>query len=391
MLPRLLSGLLRLHPRSQKVATRAVAAIDRPSSDLPRFQELLRAGPIHPQPDGHSWLVLGYHAVREVLTDPVRFSSRPHASIDEVLLGASPPRHSRVRRAVTPILASHATAAVLRDFEEQAADLVRDRFDLVAGYAVPLTEFLGSRLLGIDRATFGAILSALSHERTAPGAVRGRAWADLKRSDFCRELIASPEALLSEAEAVSVTGLLAMAATETTERLIVRCGVILLQRPKLRATLIGKPDRISPFIEEVLRLFPPEPTLLRETTGPVTLAGATIPGGAELRLSVATANRDPARFSEPESLRPGRRKGNHLSFGGGIHQCIGAGIGRRAAAAALKVLLRRAPDFTSPEPLESLPLIEVGGRLLPAAVPICAGTKESPSKPVAQREGSRWR
>lgn len=378
LLPRFLSGLFKPRPlRSQDLETRALAAIDLPSSDLPRFQELLREGPIHPQPEGQRWLVLGYRAVREVLTDPARFSSRPHAAIDEVLLGASPPRHSQVRRAVTPILASHATAAVLRDFEEHATDLVRGKFDLVAGYAVPLTEFLGARLLGIDRATFATILSILSHERTDSEVPRGRAWPHLRGSEFCRQLIASPEASLSEAEAVSVTGLLAMAATETTERLIVRCGVILLQRPELRATLIGNPARVGAYVEEAVRLFPPEPTLLRETTRPVTLAGVTIPGGAELRLSVATANRDLALFAEPDALRLDRRKANHLSFGGGIHQCIGAGIARRAAAAALKVLLRLAPHFTSPEPLESLPLVEVGGRLLPAAVPILAGTNET--------------
>jgi cytochrome P450 len=378
LLPRFLSGLFKPRPlRSQDFETRALAAIDLPSSDLPRYQELRREGPVHSQPEGHSWLVLGYRAVREVLTDPVKFSSHPHASIDEVLLGASPPRHSQVRRVVTPILASHATGTLLHDLEEHAAELVGDRFDVVAGYAVPLTEFLGARLIGIDRATFGTILSILSHERTAPEVPRGRAWPDLRRSKFCRQLIASPEASLSEAEAVSVTGLLAMAATETTERLIVRCCVILLQRPELRATLIGNPARVAAYVEEALRLFPPEPTLLRETTRPVTLAGVTIPGGAELRLSVATANRDPVLFTEPDALRLDRRKANHLSFGGGIHQCIGAGIARRAAAAALKVLLLRAPHFTSAEPLESLSLVEVGGRLLPAAVPILAGTNET--------------
>ena len=115
----------------------------------------------------------------------------------------------------------------------------------------------------------------------------------------------------------------------------------------------------------MLRLFPPEPVLLREAVRPASVGGVDIKAGRQLRLSVAAANRDPSRFAEPHALRLDRPKRHHFAFGGGVHQCIGAGLGRRLALVALRTLLLRAPGLAPAEPLDALAYHDVGGRLLP--------------------------
>ena len=144
---------------------------------------------------------------------------------------------------------------------------------------------------------------------------------------------------------------LATASTETAERLIARAVLILLQRDDLRRTLADEPALLPAFVEEVLRLFPPEPTLLREAVRPASVGGVEIKAGGQLRLSVAAANRDPSRFEAPHALRLDLPKRHHFAFGGGVHQCIGAGLGRRLALVALRTLLRRAPGLAPAEPL----------------------------------------
>jgi cytochrome P450 len=80
-----------------------------------------------------------------------------------------------------------------------------------------------------------------------------------------------------------------------------------------------------------------------------------IPAGAAVRLCVAAANRDPARFTEPAALILERANSRqHLSFGGGVHRCVGAGLAQAEATAALRVLLRLAPRFRSVMPPDSL-------------------------------------
>lgn len=369
--PTFLSTLVRRRPSAPPEASQVKdrGRLDLPTADLPHLQALQRLCAVHARPGTATWLVVGHGAVRQVLADPLLYSSRPQAAIEAVLLGGAPPRHGEVRRLLTPLLAGDATAPLLRDFTGLAETLVRPSFDVVAEYAAPLVRFLGARLVGVDPEGFGAVLGDIEAARSAGTSGVGAAAPALRRSALCGWLLGEGAGALSEAEAVDLAGLLATASTETAERLIVRCALILSRRPDLHAWLEEGADRVPDFVEEAARLFPPEPVLLRESTRAAELGGIAVPAGAELRLSVAAANRDPAVFDEPDRFDPARGRRAHYAFGGGIHQCLGAGIARRAVVRAVEVLLRAGP-LEPAGPLDSLLVEDVGGRLLPKAVPV---------------------
>lgn len=337
-----------------------------PVEDFRRLRELQSRGPVHAAPAPNAWLVLGYDEVAAVLADPALFSSSPQRPIDTVLLGADPPHHAPVRRALAPFFSADYLTPLLAGAEEVATHLIRPEFDAVGGYAIPLTAWFGARFLGVDEAGFGRIVraaQALHHRLPLPEPIDLD--TELRRTSLYGMLGPEGGGPLGEAEAASIVSLFSTAATETAERLIARCVLVLLQRPGLRLELRDRAGLLPTYVEEVLRLFPSSPTLLREAARDTAIGGTAIPGGAQLRLSLAAANRDPAHFGDPDALRLDRPKKQHFSFGGGPHQCIGAGLGRRIATVALATLLREAPGFEAAEPLDEVDYQNLAGRLLP--------------------------
>jgi len=176
-----------------------------------------------------------------------------------------------------------------------------------------------------------------------------------ERSTLYGRLGPDSAGLLDDAEVRSVIRLLWLAATMTTERAITRSVLRLLQHPDVRERVETDPALVGPFVEEVLRLHPPEHMVSRRTTRAVEVGGVTVPSGAPVQLCISAANRDPARFDEPASLRLDRTPKGHLTFGGGIHRCIGAPLARSVIAVAVRTLLQGAPGFRAREPLATIP------------------------------------
>jgi cytochrome P450 len=111
----------------------------------------------------------------------------------------------------------------------------------------------------------------------------------------------------------------------------------------MRATLLADRTLVEPFVDEILRLHPPEPALPRRT----------VAGAETVSVSVASANRDPEVFPDPDEVdlaRPAR----HLTFGAGAHRCPGARLARVGMAAALHAILELVPDFTLLQPAVAL-------------------------------------
>jgi cytochrome P450 len=362
---RILAGLVARAPAGDGAASRSEGA-QFPVENFSWLERLQREGPVHAVPAQDGWLVVGYGAVEAVLADSASFSSRPQLPIDSVLLGADPPRHASVRRFLAGYFTAEALAPIVAGAEGVATDLIRAEFDAVGDYALPLTNWAGAALLGLDADSFGRVKRATQARHGGlPFAEPIDLDAELRRATLHERIVRDAGGLLDGSDASSLLALLATASTETAERLIARAILILLQHDDVRRALAGESGLLPAFVEEVLRLFPPEPVLLREAVRSATVCGVEIPAGAQLRLSVAAANRDPCHFEEPHALRLDRPKRHHFAFGGGIHQCIGAGLGRRLAFVALQTLLRRAPGLAPAEPLESLAYDDIGGRLLP--------------------------
>ena len=139
---------------------------------------------------------------------------------------------------------------------------------------------------------------------------------------------------LTQQELLSTIFQLIVAGHDTTASLIENSVVALLRHPDQLAILRAQPDKISAAIEELLRYDAPVPhSTFRYATEPITIAGVTIPAGAQVIINLASANRDDDRYANPETLDIDRTDSRHLAFGHGIHFCLGAPARAHGSAA----------------------------------------------------------
>ena len=346
---RFLARLLRPRPAAPPPLS-ATIDLDDPAISADPFpaNEALRAeGPVV-RLDRHGfWLVLGYEAAREVFASPERFSSAPYAFVDTAMLSADPPRHGPVRRIVSRAFAGEALRRAERLAGETAAASIRPDMEAVRGFARPLSRRVAADLIGYgsealeaiartedeaeaSRAPDAFVRICATLDELAPGAAMFQRFeedgAPLLGSDDCRSLVR----------------LLWLASSATTERTISHALLRLAEEPALCRRLRQEPHLIAPFVEEVVRLNPPEHLIRRRVVADTDLAGAALPAGAEINVCLPGANRDPAVFDDPAALRLERGGSGNLSFGSGIHQCVGGPMTRRVVAAAVGAFVRAA-------------------------------------------------
>jgi cytochrome P450 len=149
---------------------------------------------------------------------------------------------------------------------------------------------------------------------------------------------------LSRTEVLSYTAMIAGAGNETTARLIGFMGQLLSDHPDQRRELAEDPSLIPGAIEETLRYEPPSPVQARYVAQGAELYGRSIPEGSFMLLLNASANRDESQFSDPDRYDIHRR-GGHLSFGQGLHFCLGSALARLEARVAFEEVLKRWPDW----------------------------------------------
>ncbi|MEU1788888.1 cytochrome P450 [Streptomyces sparsogenes] len=355
--------------------------------------------------DTGPYLVSTYWEIHGLLHDP-RLSSDPRnldpeaaglvvaeeeddPSLPPSFLRLDPPEHDRLRRmAMYPFGPPH-TPRRIHDMRGELARIVtglvdgfegRDRIDLVDDFAYPFPVTVICRLLGVPRADeplFQAwadiLVSSADPDPDADaaerrGAVR-RARTELamymselieeRRRAPGEDMLSSlvhgdgPDGRMAHSELVSTAALLLIAGHETTVNLITNGMLTLLRHPDVLKRLHDDPRLAVPLVEEVLRYDPPVQLLPQRT--PLTdidIAGVTIPKGASVWLVLASGNRDPRRFPDPDRFDPDRRDNQHLGFGSGIHICFGAPLARLEAQLALAELARR---LENPRLLEDPP------------------------------------
>ncbi|MEV8456575.1 cytochrome P450 [Streptomyces sp. NPDC052097] len=151
-----------------------------------------------------------------------------------------------------------------------------------------------------------------------------------------------PDGRMTDAEIVATAGLLLVAGHETVVNLVTNGMLTLLRHPQVLQRLRGEPDLIVPLVEELLRYEPPVHIIpWRVAYSDITVADTVIPEGSRIMLMLASGNRDPDRFHDPDRFDPDRRDNQHLGFGGGIHLCFGGPLARRETQIALTGLVRR--------------------------------------------------
>jgi cytochrome P450 len=229
--------------------------------------------------------------------------------------------------------------------------------DLVPTYTLPIPSLVICELLGVpysDRAKFQEDAAVLLNLESESEAAMG-AWMSLnallgeiidsKRAepgdDLLSGLIAEGE--LSQAELITIAMVLLIAGHETTANMLALGTYTLLQQPSQIAAVIADP---ATAVEELLRYLSiihlgPVRTALED----VEIDGHLIKAGECIAMSVAGANRDPAKFDSPDSLDVTRHAQGHVAFGHGIHQCLGQQLARIEMRIGFAALLRRLPSL----------------------------------------------
>jgi cytochrome P450 len=349
------------------------------------YRRLRDSAPVHriTGPDGTpAWIVTRYDDVRTALADPRLSPDKQHATagtykgfslppaLDANLLNMDPPDHTRVRRLVGRAFTPRRIQQ-LRTPIRRTADALLDALgphgstDLVAAYAAPLPITVICDLLGIPdehRFDFRAWTDTLvAPDPTRPEAGKEAVAAMLeyftrllgdKRAepgdDLLSDLIAVRDEgdRLSEDELMSLAFLILFAGYENAVQLIGNSVLALLNHPDQLAELRRNPERLPDAVEEFARFEGPALLAIRRfPVEEVTIAGVTVPVGETVWLSLAAANRDPARFPDPDRLDLGRDATGHLALGQGIHYCLGAPLARAETEIALAALLERFPDL----------------------------------------------
>ena len=375
---------------SQPVPIPQGLPMDRDASpfDPPRaITELRSARPVCPLvfPDGHEgWLVTGYDAVRRVMAD-TRFSSRldigvvhvpfetpgmpvptePSPQLPGLFIAMDPPDHTRLRRKLTGAFTVRRMKALeehINEITERQLDHLANLtppVDLVKEFALPVPSLVICELLGVpyaDRETF-QVNSAkflvkeqtLEEKMNALNALTGYL-AQLvmsKRAEPGEDILSdlARDADLSIEELVGMSFLLLLAGHETTANMLALGTFGLLEHPEQLAGLRANPDLMPNAVEELMRYLAVVDVLYRYATEDIELGGETIGRGSTVVVSMLAANHDPHRFADPDGLDVRREARGHMSFGHGVHQCLGQQLARIEMRAGFAGLLRRFPDL----------------------------------------------
>ncbi len=146
---------------------------------------------------------------------------------------------------------------------------------------------------------------------------------------------------LTRDEILIFVNVIAGAGNETTSRLIGWIGKLLGDNPDQLKKLVEDPSLVSSTIEEVLRMEPPGPSVARYVTKDVEIHGQVVPAGSVMLFLLASANRDEARFTDPDTFDIARSGQPHITFGRGVHACLGAALARVEGRVALEEFIKR--------------------------------------------------
>jgi cytochrome P450 len=298
------------------------------------------------------------------------------------ILTVDPPEHTRLRKLVQPSFTASAIEKLRPSIQQIVDDLLEaaeataaergekapDRqMELISQFSYPLPITVICDMLGIPpedreqtRRWSEDLLSAQSPERMEEiGRNIGEFIAYL-RDLFTRKRETPGDDLISQLLQVEVDGdrltedevlamvfILFVAGHITTVNLIANGVFALLTNPEQAAKLRSDPGLVTNAVEEILRYYgPAETTTARFAREDVELGGQTIAKGDPLLVVLAAADRDPARFADPQSFDITRDDANrHIAFGKGVHACLGAPLARLEGQIALETLFRRYPDL----------------------------------------------
>lgn len=395
--------------RPPRIPTERQSVLDPPAP----LAELRKRCPVSPltYADGHlGWLVTSHELARKVLSD-ARFSSRPelrHSAVHEVLgdgqppeedvpgmfVGMDPPDHTKYRRLLTGEL----SVRRMRQLEPKIADTAHELIDrmlaehpagsadLVTSFAIALPSRVICELLGIPYERWERIqpvsekmlrIDSTADEVKECYRVIFEFLADVvaqKRREPTDDLLGGlvESAELSAEELTSVAFQLFTAGHETTANMLSLGVYTLLTHPEQLAALREDPARLDNAVEELLRyLTVIQFGISRGALEDVEMGGEVVRKGQTVTVSLPAANRDPDRFTDPDTFDITRPPTGSLAFGFGVHQCVAQQLARSEMRTGYGALLERLPELRLAVPAAQVPMrdgaIVYGVQALPVA------------------------
>jgi pentalenic acid synthase len=374
-----------------------------PYQPSPGYQVLASQAPMHRVllwNGTEIWMVTGYAHARQLLADPRVSADRAREDFPVVLprfeapifkplalIGFDPPVHDVHRRLLAPYF-SPKQVRLLRDHITRVARSLVDGMltagppaDLVRDYALPIPSMVISELLGVpysDHGFFESMTVGLLQAADADGAeAAGRAlWDYLDRlitaagedpsgGGMLAELARQVDGrALTREDLLRIALALLIGGHDTTSQMIALGVVTLLEHPGQLAALQAHPEGMPEAVDELLRMVSvTDVSGVRVATEDIEVDGQLIRAGEGILVSSSAVNRDPSVYSDPYTFdidrvakTPGLSGRQHLTFGYGIHQCLGQNLARLELEVAFAVLFRQVPGMRLAVPLDELPM-----------------------------------
>lgn len=349
-----------------------------------RVAELAAKGPVvYSTAHGGHWIVTHYNEIHQVLTDAETFSSYPNNLVTPADFGRfiplelDPPDHTAYRHALQPLFSPQRMKRLGDDIRVAVNDLI-DEFaptgqaEFISQFAhelparvflalmdwplsdAPLfTEVTDAVLFGkpggtqeeSDQAMMMAAMTVAGYFNNVIADRRANPGDDATSALIHTEVeLADGKRLLNDEELFRMFFLLLMGGLHTVQGSLAWTIAHLSKNPEQRAALVADPTLVPKAVEEILRI---EAAVIpgRRATRDVELGGVQIAKDDQLILMLCGANRDPEQFTDPGALDITRTPNRHLSFGAGVHRCLGSHLGRIELTIALEELHRRIPDY----------------------------------------------
>lgn len=279
-----------------------------------------------------------------------------------ILLESDPPYHRALRKLLAPLFSRDTAAAMepaLRAHAKELFDAAGDRVEFVAEFALPFPSrvayetVIGAPLDGLERTLGWLVTIVTDPEHSGSARAELTAWAQelldersrggVRRQDLIQTLVdgSLDDRPLRLEEKANLLGLMLLAAIDNTTNHLAAMAFHLAADPDLLAGVRSGAVDVEAAVEEFLRYDPSVPALGRTAVEDVAFSGGTVAAGERVLLYYAAANRDPGHFPAPETFDPAREPNHHLTFGIGVHQCIGRHVARLELRIALQEIAAR--------------------------------------------------
>jgi cytochrome P450 len=357
--------------------------VDIDADPYPVFRRLREEAPLYYNEPHDFYAVSRFEDVERGLVDAATYISGRGGILEliktniemppGILIFEDPPTHTIHRGLLSRVFTPKQMNALeprIRQFCVDSLDRIdgADRFDFVADLGAQMPMRVIGMLLGIPEEDQESIRDYSDESlRTEPGKPQrfsagfasGEVFAeyidwraDHPSDDLMTQLLhaefedeTGTTRRLTRAELLTYLNVIAGAGNETTTRLIGWAGKILADHPDQRRELVDDPSLVPNAIEEILRFEPPAPHVGRYVARDVELHGRTVPGGSAMLCLVGSANRDDRRYPDGDRFDIHRTIGQQLTFGYGIHYCLGAALARLEGRVALEEVLKRFPEW----------------------------------------------